>query len=71
MVTAMAAVTLPVPHLRGAQVPLQVLYPRQAGAEASWGAALGTLTGAQAGAVPAGQQPPSHTGAPGSGGYRT
>jgi alpha-galactosidase len=44
MATAVAAVTVPVPHLRGAQVTPQVLYPRQAGAAASWDATLGTLT---------------------------
>jgi len=36
--------TFPVPHLRGAQVTAAVLYPRHAGAEASWNAAAGTLT---------------------------
>ena len=37
-------VTLPVPYLRGARVTAEVLYPRNAGAQASWDAALGTLT---------------------------
>ena len=39
-----AAVTLPVPHLRGAQVTPRVLYPSQARAGASWDATAGTLT---------------------------
>ena len=39
-----AAVTLPVPHLRGAQVTPRVLYPSQAGAGADWDATAGTLT---------------------------
>jgi alpha-galactosidase len=39
-----ATMTLPVPHLRGTQVTAQVLYPRDAGAEANWDPALGTLT---------------------------
>ena len=42
--TDLAAVTLPLPHLRGARVTPRVLYPRQAGAEAGWDADLGTLT---------------------------
>jgi alpha-galactosidase len=42
--TGGAQVTLPVPHLRGAQVSPQLLYPRHAGAKASWDPALGTLT---------------------------
>jgi hypothetical protein len=33
-----------VPHLAGARVTAQVLYPRHAGAEASWNAPPGTLT---------------------------
>ena len=36
--------TLPVPHLRGTQVTPRVIYPRHAGAEASWDAERGTLT---------------------------
>ena len=36
--------TFPVPHLHGARVTVQVLYPRHAGAEASWDAATGRLT---------------------------
>jgi alpha-galactosidase len=36
--------TMPVPHLRGRRVTPRVLYPRQAGAEADWDAARGTLT---------------------------
>ena len=39
-----AAVTLPVPHLRGARVTPRVLYPSHAGAGASWDATAGTLT---------------------------
>jgi len=39
-----AAVTLPVPHLRGTAVIPRVLYPSRSGAEASWDATLGTLT---------------------------
>jgi alpha-galactosidase len=42
--TGAAQVTLPVPHLRDARVTAQLLYPRGGGAEASWDAALGTLT---------------------------
>jgi alpha-galactosidase len=38
-----AQVTFPVPHLHGAPAA-QVLYPRDAGAEASWHAVAGTLT---------------------------
>ena len=38
------AVTLPVPHLRGAQVTPRVLYPPQAAAGASWDAPSGLLT---------------------------
>jgi alpha-galactosidase len=37
-------ITLAVPHLRGAQVTAQVLYPRDAGAGASWNAVPGTVT---------------------------
>jgi hypothetical protein len=33
-----------VPHLRGARVAVQVLYPRHAGAEAGWDEATGTLS---------------------------
>jgi alpha-galactosidase len=36
-------VTLPVPHLRGAPVTAELLYPAGAGTEASWDAARGTL----------------------------
>jgi alpha-galactosidase len=36
--------TLPVPHLRGTGVTVQVLYPRDTGTAASWDAALGMLT---------------------------
>jgi alpha-galactosidase len=39
-----AQVTLPVPHLRGASVTTEVLYPRDEGAEASFDEAAGTLT---------------------------
>jgi alpha-galactosidase len=39
-----AGVTLPVPHLRGQPVTADVLYPRSAGAGASWDAAAGTLS---------------------------
>ena len=39
-----AAVTLPLPHLRGARVTPRVLYPHHGGAEAGWDADLGTLT---------------------------
>jgi len=39
-----AHVTLPVPHLRGERLTAQPLYPADAGAEASWDAAPGTLT---------------------------
>jgi alpha-galactosidase len=38
------AVTLPLPHLRGARMTPRVLYPRHAGAEAGWDAGHGTLT---------------------------
>jgi alpha-galactosidase len=37
-------VTLPVPHLRGTPATPQVLYPGDAGADASWDAVSGTLT---------------------------
>jgi alpha-galactosidase len=36
--------TFPVPHLHGVPVTTRVLYPRNAGAEATWEAAAGTLT---------------------------
>ena len=39
-----AAVTLPVPHLRGARVSARVLYPSHAGARANWDATAGTLS---------------------------
>jgi alpha-galactosidase len=39
-----ATATLPLPHLRGAQVTPRVLYPPHAGATAGWDADLGTLT---------------------------
>ena len=42
--TDTSQITLPVPHLRGAPVTASVLYPRTAGAEASWDASTGTLT---------------------------
>jgi alpha-galactosidase len=42
--TDAAQITLPVPHLRGTRVTAEVLYPRQAGAEASWDPAPGVLT---------------------------
>jgi alpha-galactosidase len=38
------SVTLPLPHLRGAQVTPRVLYPPRAGARASWDASAGTVT---------------------------
>jgi alpha-galactosidase len=37
-------VTVPVSHLRGTPVTVQVLYPQDAGARASWDEAPGTLT---------------------------
>ena len=37
-------VTFPVPHLHGVRVNVQVLYPRHAGAEATWNETAGTLT---------------------------
>ena len=37
-------VTFPVPHLHDAPVNVRVLYPRNAGGEATWEAAAGTLT---------------------------
>ncbi len=39
-----AAVTLPLPHLRGARVTPRVLYPSHAGAGADWDANASTLT---------------------------
>jgi alpha-galactosidase len=42
--TDAAQTTLPVPHLRGTHVTAEVLYPRQAGAEASWDPGPGVLT---------------------------
>jgi len=42
--TDAARITLPVPHLRGTHVTAEVLYPRQAGAQASWDPAAGVLT---------------------------
>jgi alpha-galactosidase len=36
-------ITLPVPHLRGRPVTAEVLYPRSAGAGATWDAAASTL----------------------------
>jgi alpha-galactosidase len=38
------SVTFPLPHLRGAQVNAQVLYPPQAGADTSWDEPTGRLT---------------------------
>jgi len=37
-------ITLAVPHCRGAQVTAQLLYPRQAEADASWDPTTGTVT---------------------------
>jgi alpha-galactosidase len=37
-------ITFPMPHLRGAAVTAEVLYPRHAGARASWNATDDTLT---------------------------
>ena len=42
--TDAAQITLPVPHLRGTHVTAEVLYPRDAGAEASWDPGPGVLT---------------------------
>jgi alpha-galactosidase len=37
-------IAFPVPHLQGVPVTAEVLYPRQAGAEADWSASVGLLT---------------------------
>ncbi len=42
--TDAAQITLPLPHLRGTEVTAGVLYPRQAGAQASWDPAACVLT---------------------------
>jgi alpha-galactosidase len=39
-----AAMTLSLPHLRGARLTPRVLYPRHAGTEVGWDADLGALT---------------------------
>jgi alpha-galactosidase len=36
--------TLPVPHLRGARITADVIYPRDAGAGAGWNPTVGALT---------------------------
>jgi alpha-galactosidase len=42
--TGAGQIALPVPHCRGAQITAQLLYPRHAGAEASWDPISGTVT---------------------------
>jgi alpha-galactosidase len=42
--TDTSQLAMPLPHLRGARVTAEVLYPRHAGATAGWDAARGTLT---------------------------